>query len=137
RRLERRLDRWRDIGPVALVLFEVELRDRPLLRLPAPVEGGAVVLRAEERVHLCLDILHGHVDELVERGLLDPSDGLESGSVGHAAMLCVQILRDRRLRLGVSRGTAAPLTRAGAPRTSRAASRCPRAPGSPSPARPP
>ena len=87
RRPQRRLHRGRDVGPVALVLLEVEVRHRPLLRLPAPVERSAVVLRTEERVHLGLDVVHGHVHELVERGLLDSSDGLEGGSVGHSAML--------------------------------------------------
>ncbi len=87
RRLERRLNWWWDAGPVALVALEIEVRHGPLLRLPAVVEGGAVVLRAEERVHLSLNVVHGHVHELVERSLLDSADGLEGRGVGHPAML--------------------------------------------------
>ena len=76
RRLERRLNRGRNVGPVPLVAVEVQVGHRPLLRLPAAVERGAVVFRAEECVHLGLDIVDGHVYELVERGLLDSANGL-------------------------------------------------------------
>jgi len=83
RRPERLLDGRRDVRPLGLVGAEVEIRDRPLLSFPTVVEGGAVELRVEQRVHLGRHVLDGDVDELAKRGLLDAADGLEGGGVCH------------------------------------------------------
>ena len=65
------LDPGRQALPVRAVLSEVEVRDRPLLLLPAPVERRGIDVRCQQAVHLGLDLVDRDADQVLQRRRLD------------------------------------------------------------------
>src|SRR3979411_412079 len=65
------------------VVAAVEVRDGHLLFFPAPVERRGVDLRVKVAVHLYLDLVHRHPQQVFERRLLDLANDLRQCFLAH------------------------------------------------------
>src|SRR5256885_935828 len=89
------------------VVAEVEVRDGPLLFFPAPVERRRVDLRVKVAVHLYLDLVHRHPQQVFERRLLDLANDLRQCLLAHCRTVPSERWADR---VGSSYSSSAELT---------------------------